>query len=493
MKKLPFLAFIVSLIIQTNVYADNYALIMGISDYPSSPLLGIPKDIEHATELAESMNIPSENIMVKKDGQLDLDGMRMALAEFERKIQSGDRAFIYFSGHGRSFSKSAGMCEKAIVTREGESLTRNEFQNRIQPIIDRAAKTFVFLDTCFSGGVIDSSKATRSDEEIATEQKPKALHKPNDPCAQASNFDYTGKGDRDFSAEATTTANYYLLGAASPTEYAIDGGSRRGSLATTAFVSCATSGSSADQNSDSVITLSEAYQCAQGAVNRLISPPYLSQTLTEGNGPGGNIPVAFEMTANNTRPSTTAVLAGSQSNSVNSQNLMETITHSADAKHRVRITPTKTSYKIGADFLEMDVSSSKSGYLTIFSVGSSGDIFQLFPNQYDSNNGIQANGNLLLPRTTWRIRANGPAGKDRFVAIVSGTPDRFAGLGVPVTPYRKITNNAEGAKSIIVKLINPGQDCTASKADQRDFGAEQSVPSCSSSYGAGYADVQEVD
>lgn len=496
MKKNMFsLAFSLILAGSPSAYADNYALIMGVSDYPNSPLPGIPTDITHARELAKSMNIPNANIVVKQDGQLTLSGMRHTFDEFERKIKQGDRVFIYFSGHGRSFSASNGQCEKAIVARDGESLTRDELQKRIQPIIDRAAKTFVFLDTCFSGGVVASSKAdSRSGDEEENQQKIKALHKPNDPCAEASNFDYTGKGTRDFDVEASNTPNYYLLGAAGPTEYAIDGGARMGSLATTAFTNC--TNSSADQNNDGIVTLTEAYRCAQQGINRLIAPPYSSQTLTEGNGPGGNTPVAFEQLGNtNAHPvadsqPVSPVVEISGSNRIDSHNLMETITQTADATHVVTVTPTKTSYQIGSDFLEMDVSSSKSGYLTIFSVGSSGTIFQLFPNQYDKDNRIETNASLHLPRAKWQIRANGPVGKDRFVAIVSGTADRFSGLGVPVTPFKKIANDVTGAREIIKRLVTPDKSCKAAKSEQRDFSA---VPTCSSGYGAGYTDVQEMN
>jgi hypothetical protein len=470
---------------------------MGISDYPSSPLPGIPTDISHARELAKSMNIPDANIIVKQDGQLNLSGMHHTFDEFERKIKSGDRVFIYFSGHGRSFSTPSGQCEKAIVTRDGGSLTRDELQKHIQPIIDRAAKTFVFLDTCFSGGVVASSKAeSRSGDEEGEPQLIKAHNKPGDPCAQATNIEYGGKGTRDFEAEAKDTPNYYLLGAAGPTEYAIDGGARMGSLATTAFTRCANADSSADKNNDGIITLTEAYQCAQQGINRLLARPYLSQTLTEGNGPGGNSPVAFGQTAiAYPSPAVDSQIASptaenANSNHIDSHNLMATIAQAADATHVVTVTPTKTSYLIGSDFLEMAVSSSKSGFLTIFSVGSSGTIYQLFPNQYDNDNRISANTPLQLPSSKWQIRANGPAGKDRFVAIVSGTADRFSGLGVPVTPFKKIMDDTAGARELIKRLVTPDKSCKPSKSDQRDFDA---MPTCSSGYGAGYTDVQETN
>ncbi|WP_170065203.1 DUF4384 domain-containing protein [Methylovulum psychrotolerans] len=114
----------------------------------------------------------------------------------------------------------------------------------------------------------------------------------------------------------------------------------------------------------------------------------------------------------------------------------------------------------------------------------------LFPNQYDNDNRISANTPLHLSSSKWQIRANGPAGKDRFVAIVSGTANRFAGLGVPVTPFKKIMGDTAGARELIKRLVTPDKSCKPSKSDQRDFDA---MPTCSSGYGAGYTDVQETN
>lgn len=471
--------------------ADNYALIMGVSDYPSSPLPGIPKDIENAQLIAEAMDIPAGNITVRRDGQLTLAGLRQTLGDFSHKIKPGDRVFIYFSGHGRSYSKTEGQCDKAIVTREGEAFSRDEFQRQIDPIIHRAAKTFVFLDTCFSGGVVASSKGGSRGDDSDSVARIKAFQKPGDPCAQASNVEYAAKGARDFDTEASSTPNYYLLGAAGPTEYAIDGGQGVGSLATTGFQRCLQAGTDSDQNNDGVVTLNEAYQCAQRQVNAMLPAQYSSQTLTEGNGPGGNTPVAFDVEGS--APVSARNTANTASTRIDSQNLMETITQAADPEHRVTVTPTQASFQIGNDFLEMDVSSSKSGYLTILSVGSSGTIYQLFPNQHDRDNKIEANQTLRLPRPAWRIRAKGPSGRDRFLAIVSGTPDRFNGFGVPVSPFSKVENNMAGAKDIIERLVTPSQGCKSAKAGQRDFETLAAMPPCSSGYGAGSADVQEVD
>jgi hypothetical protein len=458
----------------SNAYAENRALIMGIANYPNSPLPGVTADIVHVQEMANTMQIPKENITVKKNSELTLEGMQKAVNDFEKTVKTGDRAFIYFSGHGSSYSKAKNQCAKAIVTQDLKPFDREKFQASIQPIITRASKTFVFLDTCFSGGIVAAGTSETRDFGDG-QARPKALNKAEDPCSQGTNVNEY----RDFQVEAASNPNYYLLGAAGPTEYAIDGGSSLGGLATTAFKRCLDAPEKADQDNDNVVTLHEAYVCAQKEVNRLLPSSYSSQTLTEGNGPGGNIPVTFGF------QSATPTAAP-----VDSYSLMSTLVAAADATQKVIITPSRTEYKIGSDMLEMDISSSKNGYLTLFSVGTSGEMYQLFPNQYDQNNRITANTPFHIPTVGWNIKASGPKGKDRFVAIVSNDANRFANLGVPVSPFRKLDKNAKGVKDIVAVSLTPDKNCTNQTASDRDFAVGSA---CSSDYSAGLVDVLEIE
>ena len=52
--------------------AENYALIMGISEYQRQPLAGVKKDFQTAVALAASMDISLENMTIKKDQDLTL-------------------------------------------------------------------------------------------------------------------------------------------------------------------------------------------------------------------------------------------------------------------------------------------------------------------------------------------------------------------------------------------------------------------------------------
>jgi len=483
-------AFVILAGISAPAWATNHALIMGVENYPSSPLHGVPKDRQSAREIAKSMGVPEENIVERSDTELTLIGLRNTLKEFQKKIRAGDRVFIYYSGHGTSSIGKGGECEQGIVAQDLGVLSKDEFHEYIKPIRNQTSKTVVFLDTCFSGGMVLNAKgAERSFGE--DEQQPKFWQPKQGAtsatCNKASNY---AKATRDFFDVQTAqiTPNYYMLGAAGPDEYAIDGGPARGSYATTAFLECLKPDSGADKNRDGIISLEEARICAQNRVSSRIHPPFLRQTLTVGDGAGGGAtPVAFgASTLSNSTGSTV-----SSSPIINSIELLSTIHRNADQMHTVTLRSLKSTYKIGQDYLELEINSSKGGYLTLLSVGSSGRIFQLFPNAIDSNNRIEANSTVHLPRPEWRVPAGGPAGTDRFLAVVSGAPDIFANLGVPVAGrFKAIDGTSANAKDIVERLIMPSVECKTSSV--RDFASPELNP-CASSYGAGLVDVMEVN
>jgi hypothetical protein len=487
------LAALVS-VVSCSAMAENYALIMGVSAYERKPLFGVKTDVTNVRKIARAMNIPDANVTVKEDKALTLQGIRQTLDEFASKIRQGDRAFIYFSGHGTSYPGAAGQCEQAIVSQEIKYLTKKELHDRLKPIVDKAAKTFVFLDTCFSGGVIESSRSTTrgDDEGFPAAKFMESKFGAESTACEPTNVSH--KGTRDFEAEAAeVTPNYYFLAASAPSQVAIDGGTAIGGWATSAFFACTAAGSGADENGDGVITLDEAKRCAQKRVDQMMANgqrrpgfPYTALTLTDGSGPGaGAWPVAFEATVPAANAPTAATPAAAN---INSNALLATIVRDSDASNTVKVQPAKSVFKIGSDFLQMTVSSAKAGFVTLFSVGSSGKIFQLFPNRFDSSNRIEAGVPLALPRPEWRLRSRGPEGTSKFLAVVSTTPDRFAGLGLPEGPFSAIENTQQGAKTLVVRLLAPGAACSQST---RDFEAEANP--CATGYGAGLAEVREAN
>lgn len=460
---------------------------MGVENYQQNPLHGVKKDRKSARSIARSMGVSEENIVERSDEELTLEGLRSTLKQFQQKIHPGDRVFIYYSGHGTSREGKNGVCEQGIVTQDMSVMSTTEFQEYLKPIRNQAAKTVVFLDTCFSGGVVLGAKGvdrSLNDEEALPKFWQPKQTMASDSCGKPGNYI---KGTRDFVdvQAASSLPNYYMLAAAGPNEYAIDGGPIRGSYATTAFLECLKPELAADSNGDGIISLEEAKNCAQQRVTNRIRPPFLRQTLTAGEGGGGGItPVAFG--------ASNSLVPNASSMAISGTELLNTIYQNADRRQTVSLHSLKSTYKVNQDYLELEVTSSKGGFLTLLSVGSSGRIFKLFPNALDGNNRIEANKKLRLPRPEWRVPAGGPPGKNRFLAIVSSSPDQFANLGIPVAngKFKALDATAANAKDIVDFLINPAVGC--SPASTRDFDAIE-ANSCSSSYGAGLADVQEIN
>jgi Caspase domain/Domain of unknown function (DUF4384) len=468
--------------------AENLALIMGVANYAQSPLEAVAVDLENAKKLALSMGVPEANIQMRKNSDLTLAGLRDTIDVFARRVKTGDRVFVYFSGHGDSYAKPNGDCEQALVTQDMNRMPRDEFQERIKSVVERAAKSFVFLDTCYSGGVIESSKgAIRGGR---SSQIAKFLHAKADGterCNRASN--QVGKSRDVYAAAAQLTPNHYYLAAARPDEVAILD-TYNGSWATTALFECTSNGSAADASRDGVITLDEAKNCAQNAINQRLNNsirqqsnfPYTAMNLMSGGGVGaGAMPVAFTADLSNGRSLAVA-------ENISTLNLLDTLTQGADGRHRVRVEMSKPQMRIGVDNLGLSVVSTMGGYLNLFMVGSSGKVYRLFPNQFDKDNQIQADVPLQLPRPTWEVRAGGPAGRNRMLAVVASTPHRFNDLGLPEGPFAALPPVAKSAKDIVERVISPPSNCKSIPLARDVYAAP-----CSSTYAAGAADVIEVD
>ena len=473
----------------SSAFADNYALVMGISAYPNFPLPGVGKDIDNGQEIARLIGVPPENIIVKKDTDLTKERFPKVIEEFSRRIKPGDHVFVYYSGHGTSYSKPnhPGQCEKGIVTQDEQVFLKDDFHKLVDKLGSTTEKTFVFLDSCFSGGMVQATHSKAMSRGMEDMPRPKfASSTPEDTCAKASNY-VSKAASRDFGIEtASQTPNYYLLTAASNSQYAIDGGPRTGSYATAALLDCLRDTRRADRNGDGVVSLDEARQCAQGWIDERLQAglrgnpefPYTAMTMSYGYGKGGNSAVSF--------------VGGSKA--INTVSLVQTLYDGRDAKREVSLKAEKDTLRIG-EYLNLELTSDKSGYVTLMVVGSSGRIYQIFPNDKDTDARIEAGKPLPIPRPDlWMMPAQAPAGDNHFLALVSDTPDRFKGVGQPAGIFKALGNTGESAKGIFERLFKRQSGCAAQTASSRDFGVEAApVNPCATGYGASLLKVTEIE
>jgi metacaspase-1 len=472
------------------VHAESHALIMGISAYPEQPLAGVIKDMESAPKIARALGVRPENVVIKRDAELTAAGIRSAMESFAKRLKPGDRAFVYYSGHGTSETGAGGQCVQSLVGHDMKLMPKSEFQAQLDSIGRVASNTVVLLDSCFSGGVIAGAKpGTRGDDAqdvLSPKYYTARMSQAGDACSEADN--YGPQASRGLGvARQQPASSFYLLAAASEKEFAIDGGRNLGGLATSSVLACLEEGASGDADRDGVLTFAEAKQCAQAKVNALVKPPFRRQTLVD----AGNVSLASTPVLSAPSAQQTVRPPINPSQAIDSRKLLDTIARGADANRVVRLKSAKAAYKIKQDYLDLEITSNKNGYVSLLSVGSSGRIFQLFPNGADSDNKISANVPLSIPREHWKVPSNGPAGSNRFLAIVSSQPFMFSDMGVPVAGrYQAFAPTAENAQRIVQALNVAPANC--GQAPQRDFDSIE-VNACNTGYGASVIDVQEVN
>ncbi len=128
------------------------ALIVGIDDYPASPLNGCVNDANAIANTLESNGDGSPNFGVKLITSPSIEVTRPVLREAIEELFSGepDMALLYFSGHG--FIKSTGGY---LVTRDAgrydEGVSMDEILNLANQ--SKAKNKIIILDCCHSGAL----------------------------------------------------------------------------------------------------------------------------------------------------------------------------------------------------------------------------------------------------------------------------------------------------------------------------------------------------
>ncbi|MEY4712787.1 MAG: hypothetical protein RIS88_2237 [Pseudomonadota bacterium] len=148
-------------------------------------------------------------------------------------------------------------------------------------------------------------------------------------------------------------------------------------------------------------------------------------------------------------------------------------------KRRVDITMDKSELRIGKDPLNLKIKSARDGYVYLVLLGSDRKSFYiLFPNGLDRDNAIRANVTMNLPRPDWKVVAQGPAGTDHMLVVVSDTPRDLSAL----------TLSPPDAKAPFTFALNdlPG------RAALFDFFSGGGVTGSSESFGAKLITIKEV-
>jgi uncharacterized caspase-like protein len=257
--------------------AQSHALIIGVGQYTqaseSTPLLGVPKDMEVARRMAIAMGIPSNQIVELRDSRATKPNIVAALQQLRQKAGVGDRVFIYFSGHGTSYSSAKG-CEQGFVPYTlgrhtlDDVLTEEELASYTSKIAEKADKAIVMVDACFSGGL--GAARTRSISQAAG-MRPKVTARSGDQCSVAVNqLSTTRSFVPAMQRLGIPDQNFVQISAANQNEVSWDN-EELGGLATHTIGQCLL-GDAKDLNRSGAITLEEVRQCAQVKLNALMEP-----------------------------------------------------------------------------------------------------------------------------------------------------------------------------------------------------------------------------
>ena len=455
--------------------ASDHALIMTISEYEGAPALpGVKMDAANAIKLLNGIGFSSQDIRVIDGTQLTLSGMRQALTQLANDTRDGDRIFVYFSGHGTSYSVGD-RCEQALVSRDMKPFAAHDLFQYLTALRDRTLRVIVVLDSCFSGGVAqtaaDPSRVARSLNLLT----PKFWKRAGDPssCSTPVNLSAAElQGLRSLKGAVNLERNYVYVAAARDNEVAFDDGAK-GGVATTALVDCLQS-SIPDADHSGSISFGELASCAQGRINRR-SPK--DDTLRQHLVVTGNdgLPV---MAAADTP-------AAAPTNPVAS---LRDVLQAADARWDIRATATATSLQVGKDAFGVSVTSGRSGYLYIVYVGSDKREFRkLYPTAAAEQNFVRAGEPFDVPK---RWHSDGPSGTDHLLVLVASQPrDLDAVFGQQLAAAATYNASSGLHDSVGVCRNLSSQACPG--AVSRNLSAADAAPGGSTGYGATMLEIEE--
>lgn len=455
----------------------SHALILTIGDYPTPipALKGVSRDAEHGVLLARALGVPEENILRRRDTELTLDGLRVALTDVAERLRRGDDLFIYYSGHGaRLRSEQAGGCSQAFLAADGRPLFDEELAERLNRLAAKARRVVLFTDACHSGGMLardlgGGMAAGLSAKYWVPKDAGGECERPSNLLSRSINGDVAG----------LPVGNLVQIAAARADEVALDDGSRGGVLSL-AWLECL-DGAALDLDSSGGLSAEEVRQCAQPLVERMVagngrfSPPHItlhgnramvmaSPRVEEAQAPGME------------RPDALATL----------RDILANRDHARD----VRFVADRTRFRIGRDQLDFSIRSDRAGYVYLLMVGSDGKTFDvLFPNRLDGDNRIRAGETLRLPRPSWALVSQGPAGVNHLLAIVSDAPRNFGKSAEPAGPFTAVAAARGGTRDIQLVALNPRD---GDKSDCEPQAATRDDNACSGAFGAALITLEEM-
>lgn len=134
----------------------THAVLVGIAEYPSSPLARTDVDAERIAR-ALARNVPAERLRTHLllNAQATRANVMAALQTVQREATEGDNVVFFFSGHGMPVadrsSDEGDQLDEVLSLYDGD-LTDDELASALDQTKSRL--TLVGIDACFSGGFL---------------------------------------------------------------------------------------------------------------------------------------------------------------------------------------------------------------------------------------------------------------------------------------------------------------------------------------------------
>lgn len=178
--------FAVWLLLPGAVFADRYALLVGINHYPrlrDRDLNGALNDVERMSQvLLREFAYPQANVVVLTDEKATLDGIRGAFGELARRVRPGDAVVFHYSGHGTLLPDDNGdepdgqdeaLCPYDFSDSGARALRDDELGRLLDAL--GPIQIAVVLDCCHSGTATKSANPRLRSRFVPAVQQAKGL------------------------------------------------------------------------------------------------------------------------------------------------------------------------------------------------------------------------------------------------------------------------------------------------------------------------------
>jgi hypothetical protein len=472
---------------------NRHALIITIGQYAdpaTPPLPGTRADKLSATQIAKTMQVPEANIAYLQDDQATGKNIRKALVDLSARVQTGDRVYIHYSGHGTRFNdKNAGGCVEALLAYDGGAsgtITNREMAALLKPISEKTDKLMVIYDACHSGGLVQSTTTVRqrslNAEDGQGTLRPK-FAQISEECNRPINIK-TRNLLVETQKAGTLTQDIIHISASKDNEISFDD-EKKGGLATQYFRDCLLR-DAVDTDQSGAISVEEVKNCAQIKINnRLANDAYFKPHNLVLSGNASFVPAWFSKPA----PAMAGVTTTPPPQPLTGEQALRQIFDQRDAKRSVKVVVNKEKLKIKQDSLNFSIQSNRKGYVYVAMAGSDNQsLYLLFPNEIDQDNTIQPDTLFLLPRPQWRIKAGGPAGTNHLLVLITDGKRDIQSLNAnKAGPFVVSLNDSQGRSQLGAWMSRSVQASSTACAGTNSARAAE----CSDAFGAALFKIEE--